>query len=85
MDPIVLVLKVAFGLYVLTMVGASLFVWIAYRRDPYPPEAAEPPPDLEQVVDEQVEALRPTFPEEAAYWTDDADGDPGGPFRSREN
>lgn len=48
MDPIVLVLKVAFGLYILAMVGVSAFVWIAYRRDPYPPEAAEAPDPVEQ-------------------------------------
>lgn len=41
------------------------------------PECVGPP--------EGIEALRPAFPEEAAYWTDDADGDPGGPFRSRES
>lgn len=33
-------------------------------------------------VPKGIEAPRPGF-DEAAYWTEDADGDPGGPFRER--
>ncbi len=35
-----------------------------------------------QRMDRADEVIAATFPEEAAYWTEDADGDPGGPMRS---
>lgn len=46
-------------------------------------EAAEPPPEVDVTGTLRPTVAEQVWPPEAAFWTDDADGDPGGPFRSR--
>jgi hypothetical protein len=40
------ILELIVGTYAVVVLGVSAFVWIAYRPDPYPPEAAQAPPSL---------------------------------------